>query len=163
MQKHRSIMEIDYFSYVELTKLLLPHFIARQSGHFVITSGFMGKIAMPFRSGYCAAKFALHGFFDSLRAEIAGQHIFVTLLVPGAMKTHLVSKAMENNLRDQEPIHNTPIEGCDVNIAAKQAVEAIKKKKFETYIGNRDKSAALLILNRFIPNVIKRLIIRKAG
>lgn len=161
MQKHRQIMEVDYFSYVELTKLLLPHFIGRQEGHFVVTSGFMGKVAMPLRSAYCAAKFALHGFFDSLRAEISNQNINVTLLVPGAMKTNLVKKvedyaphASEDRVPESQP-------GCELDKAAQQAIKAIRAKKFEAYIGNRDKGVLLLLLNRICPDRVKKMVTKQ--
>lgn len=155
-------MEVDYFSYIELTKLLLPHFIARQNGHFVVTSGFMGKIAMPLRSGYCAAKFALHGFFDSLRAEVKGQNINVTLLIPGAMRTNLVKKTQQYNPQENEEKAFSSQLGCDVTKAAKQSINAIKNKKFEAYIGDYDKSTVMLILHKFCPNLVKKLIIKKA-
>ena len=72
---HRRVMEIDYFSYMELTRLLLPHFLERKSGHFVAVSSVMGKIGTPMRSAYAAAKHALHGYFDCLRAEIWQENI----------------------------------------------------------------------------------------
>src|ERR1700744_5738537 len=66
---HRQVMELNYFSYIILTKALLPHFMERRSGCFVVTSSVMGKIGTPMRSAYAAAKHALHGYFDCLRAE----------------------------------------------------------------------------------------------
>jgi len=62
IEVHRKLMELDYFSYVVLTKALLPHFLERKTGHFVVTSSVMGKIGTPMRSAYAAAKHALHGF-----------------------------------------------------------------------------------------------------
>src|SRR5882724_5284409 len=66
----RQVMEVDYFGAFALTKYLLPYFLKRKSGHFVTVSSVMGKMGTPYRSGYAAAKHALHGFFDSLRAEL---------------------------------------------------------------------------------------------
>jgi len=84
---HREVMELNYFSYIILTKALLPHFIERRSGYFVVTSSVMGKIGTPMRAAYAAAKHALHGYFDSLRAEVNKYGIKVTILTPGYIHT----------------------------------------------------------------------------
>ncbi|WP_426667878.1 SDR family NAD(P)-dependent oxidoreductase [Mucilaginibacter sp. McL0603] len=80
---HREVMELNYFSYIILTKALLLHFIERGSGYFVVTSSVMGKIGTPMRAAYAAAKHALHGYFDCLRAEVDKHGIKVTILTPG--------------------------------------------------------------------------------
>ena len=67
----RRVMEIDYFGTLALTKALLPSMVARKTGHFVVVTSLMGLFSSPLRSGYCGAKHALHGFFESLRAELA--------------------------------------------------------------------------------------------
>src|SRR6266850_1021844 len=96
LEVDRKIMEVDYFGTVSLTKLLLPHFLKRKSGHFVTVSSVMGKIGTPHRSGYAAAKHALHGFFDSLRAEVwkENKNILVTLICPGWVKTQVTINAL---------------------------------------------------------------------
>src|SRR5210317_217483 len=65
----RTLMEVDYLGTIALSKALLPHFIKKQSGHYVVVTSIMGKFGSPYRSGYCGAKHALHGFFDVLRME----------------------------------------------------------------------------------------------
>ena len=59
----KKLIEVDYLSNVALTKAILPHFIENQSGHFAVVTSLMGKFGSPYRSGYCGAKHALHGFF----------------------------------------------------------------------------------------------------
>src|SRR5580698_8228408 len=66
MAVYRRIMEVNFFGYVELTRALLPHFLERKAGHFVVTSSVMGKLGTPMRAGYASSKHALHGFFDWL-------------------------------------------------------------------------------------------------
>src|ERR1700712_1406119 len=97
MDVHRRVMEVDYFSYVAISKAILPHFISRHAGHFVVTSSVMGKIGTPMRSAYAAAKHALHGFFDCLRAEVSAQNIKVTILTPGYIKTNVALNALTKN------------------------------------------------------------------
>ena len=73
----KRIMDINYLGTVALSKALLPHFIKNKKGHFVVTTSIVGKIGTPLRSSYAASKHALHGFFDSLRAEQYKNNIIV--------------------------------------------------------------------------------------
>ncbi|MEY4088286.1 MAG: hypothetical protein RJB55_557, partial [Verrucomicrobiota bacterium] len=82
----RLIMEVDYFGPVALSKAVLPSMLARQSGHIVVVSSVMGYLGTPGRSSYAAAKHALHGYFDSLRAEVWREGIKVTLVCPGYVR-----------------------------------------------------------------------------
>ena len=91
MDVDRKIMEVDYFGSIALTKYLLPHFIQRKGGHYVTVTSVAGVIGVPSRTGYSAAKHALHGFFDSLRAEVWNDNILVTLVVPDRKSTRLNS------------------------------------------------------------------------
>lgn len=70
---YRQIMEVDFFAPLRLTQFVLPKMVARGQGHFVQIASVAGKIGAPMRTGYCAAKHALVGFSDALRAEVA-QH-----------------------------------------------------------------------------------------
>ena len=67
---YRELMEIDFFAPLRLTQLVLPHMIARRSGRIAIVSSVAGKLGVPLRTGYCAAKHACVGYFEALRAEV---------------------------------------------------------------------------------------------
>ena len=75
----RTLMEVDYFAPVALTKAVLPAMRARRNGHVVVISSVMGYVGTPGRSTYAAAKHALHGYFDSLRAEVLSPADFARL------------------------------------------------------------------------------------
>ena len=90
----RQVMEIDYFGTVALTKALLPHFISKKDGHFVVITSLMGVFSSPLRSGYCGAKHALHGFFESLRAEVYDSGIDITIVCPGFIATDISLNAV---------------------------------------------------------------------
>lgn len=154
---HRKVMELDYFSYIILTKALLPHFLDRKSGHFVVTSSVMGKIGTPMRSAYAAAKHALHGYFDCLRAEVSRYGIQVTLLTPGYIRTAIAQSAItadgSQSGGPSEQIDN----GYPAEKAAKQILKAIKSGAYEAYIGRLGEEKLALFVNRFIPNLLIRM------
>jgi dehydrogenase/reductase SDR family protein 7B len=157
IEVHRRVMEVDYFSYVVLTRALLPHFIARKEGHFVITSSVMGKIGTPMRSAYAAAKHALHGFFDCLRAEVAVDNIKVAILTPGYIRTNISLYALTNKAYGLGKPSKNIENGLPADRAAKQILKAIKKGSFEPYIGRFSGEKVALWLNRFAPGVLTRI------
>jgi 3-dehydrosphinganine reductase len=83
----RQLMELDYFGTVYITRACLPSMISRRSGHIVNISSVYGFIGGYGYSGYCAAKFAVRGFSDSLRAELKPLGIGVSLVFPQNTET----------------------------------------------------------------------------
>jgi dehydrogenase/reductase SDR family member 7B len=69
------LINVDLLGTIALTKAVLPSMLARKSGHFIVITSLMGKFGAPLRSGYAAAKHGLHGFFDTLRAEVYDDNI----------------------------------------------------------------------------------------
>lgn len=94
LEVDRRIMEVDFFGPIALAKLVLPRFIEQQSGRFVVTSSVAGKHGVPYRTAYCAAKHALHGFFDTLRIEHYEDHITVTMLVIAGIPSNVATHAL---------------------------------------------------------------------
>lgn len=131
----RKVMEIDYFSYIELTRLLLPHMLQRKSGHMVAISSVMGKIGTPLRSAYAAAKHALHGFFDCLRAEVWQDNIKVTLIMPGYIRTQVSLNAVTASGEKLNEVGKNIGNGYPADKTAQQILKAIQKGKYEKYVG----------------------------
>jgi short-subunit dehydrogenase len=156
---HREVMELNYFSYIILTKALLPHFIGRRSGHFVVTSSVMGKIGTPMRAAYAAAKHALHGYFDCLRAEIGKYGIHVTLLIPGYIHTPIAVISGDGSfLGGKSEQINV---GFPADKAARQIIKAIQNETYESYIGKfMGEERLALFVERYLPGLFARLIPR---
>ena len=89
------IFRVNYFGTVALTKAMLPHFIEKKAGHVVVVTSVVGRVATPLRSSYSASKHALHGFFDSLRAEVYDDNISITLICPGFVNTNISKNALD--------------------------------------------------------------------
>ncbi|ASZ12682.1 SDR family oxidoreductase [Chitinophaga pendula] len=156
MEVHRRVMELDYFSYVALTKALLPHFQQRRNGHFVVMSSVMGKIGTPLRAAYAGAKHALHGFFDCLRAEVHQDNIKVTVLTPGYIQTNITVHAVT---KDGSPLGVTSDNiknGLSAHKAAQQISRLVAAGKFEAYVGKKSSEWAALLLNRLAPAALMK-------
>jgi dehydrogenase/reductase SDR family protein 7B len=150
----RRVMEIDYFSYMELTRLVLPHFLGRKSGHFVAISSVMGKIGTPMRTAYAAAKHAIHGYFDCLRAEVWQDNIKVTVITPGYIRTNVSLNAITATGEKLNKLGKNIGEGYPADKAAIQIVRAIKNGKKEKYVGkNFSKEWMAIHLMRLFPSL----------
>jgi len=88
----RKVMEVNFFAPVELIRLALPHLRQGNKPLIVNVSSVLGHRAVPQKSEYCASKFALHGFSDSLRAELAADKIDVLLVSPSTTETEFFQK-----------------------------------------------------------------------
>src|SRR5260221_174687 len=159
----RQVMEVDYFGTVALTKYLLPYFLKRKSGHFVTVSSVMGMIGTPYRSGYAAAKHALHGFFDSLRAELwkESKNIHVTLVCPGWVKTQVTMNALTGDGNKLNKMDRATSIGLPANKFAERMIEAIEAKKEEVYIGG-SKEVFAVYLKRFFPKLFSKAVRKMA-
>jgi short-subunit dehydrogenase len=138
LEVDRKIMEVNYFGAVALTKFILPHFLSRKQGHFVTVSSVTGIFGTPYRSGYAASKHALHGFFDSLRAELwkdVGDKITVTMICPGFIHTPITLSAVTGDGSPLGKMDDAQYKGKPASWCADKIVKAIEKKKEEVYIG----------------------------
>lgn len=147
----RKLMEVDYLGTVALTKALLPHMIQAGSGHFAVVTSLVGKFGSPMRSGYSAAKHALHGFFDSLRAEVYQHNIQVTLICPGFIATNISINALTGDGSAQNTMDTATANGLSAKEAARQMLIAIQKRKQEVYVGKFERIG--VYLKRYLPGV----------
>ncbi len=156
----KTIFETNYFGTIGLTKALLPHFIAKKSGQIVVISSVVGKIGTPLRSSYSGSKHALHGFFDSMRAELYDYNISVTLICPGFVNTNVSMNALTGDGSKQNKLDNATAKGLKPDDFAKIALKAIAQKRQEIIIGGFMEKLAVYV-KRFFPRLLAN-IIRKA-
>ena len=86
------MMRVNYLGSVYCTHAALPHLL-RSRGRIVAVSSLTGRTGVPTRSGYAATKHAMAGFFDSLRIELEGSGVTVTVVYPGFVSTEIRERA----------------------------------------------------------------------
>jgi short-subunit dehydrogenase len=149
----RQLMELDYFAPIALTKLVLPQMIERKSGTLVVTSSVAGKYGVPLRSAYCAAKHALHGYFDTLRIELLKYNIDVSLLVIAGVTSEVSYKALTADgspFGDFDYGQNQGITPLD---CAQTVLDGLINKDEEIVIG-KGRPIEALWLKRYAPETI---------
>ncbi|HOX82964.1 MAG TPA: SDR family oxidoreductase [Chryseolinea sp.] len=158
----RKIFEVDFFGTIALTKALIPHFLQRKKGHFVTIGSISGIIGTPYRTAYAAAKHALQGFFNSLRAEMwkESPEIYVTMICPGWTNTNISVTALKGDGSSQGKKDETHEHGLTPAFVAQKIVKAIINQSREIYVGGW-KEVTAAYLHRFLPGLFAK-IIRKA-
>ncbi|MGB8645750.1 MAG: SDR family oxidoreductase [Anaerolineae bacterium] len=129
------VLRVNYLGTVALTKAVLPSMIERKQGQIVVISSLMGKISVPGGSAYAASKHALHGFFEALRAEVWREGIHITLVMPGYVRTNISINALKPDGTTFGKMDRAHANALSADKAARQIVDAVAKRKAESYIG----------------------------
>ncbi|XP_061475700.1 hydroxysteroid 11-beta-dehydrogenase 1-like protein [Rhineura floridana] len=123
MDHLRSLMQVNFLSYVAIASAALPA-LTKSKGSLIVISSLLGRIPAPFSTSYSATKFALEGFFGSLRNELIMQkkEVTVTLCVLGLIDT---ASAL-NNTRDIVNLKAAPASGAALAIVKGGATHAME-------------------------------------
>ena len=92
----RHTVEVNFYGAVYCTYYALPH-LKQSKGRIVAISSLGGKATIPYNSPYCASKYAMHGFFDSLRMELVRQGVSVTIICPWWVATEFHAAQLTKN------------------------------------------------------------------
>ncbi len=152
-ERLRQVMEVNFFAPVEFMREA-QMLLARGTRPAIVNIGsVLGHRAVPFKSEYCASKFAMHGFSDALRAEIEKQGIDVVLVSPSTTN----SEFSDSLLEDQGSAAKLPY-GMSTERVAKKVVDAVKNGRNEVILSWGGK--LLVYLDRLMPAVVDRLVAR---
>lgn len=152
----KQLMNINFFGTVSVTKHALPHMISQNAGHIAVISSVVGKFGFPLRSGYAASKHALHGYFESLRAEVYNDNIHITIICPGRINTQISVNALTKDGSKYGKMDNGQEHGIDSKTCAKRIVRAIRKQEKEVVFGGKEVN--LVWIRKFFPDIFYRII-----
>lgn len=156
METVRYIMEVNFFSTIMITQAFLPEMIAKNSGNIILISSLVGKFGTPKRSTYSASKHALHGYYDSLRAELHTYNIQVTLLCPGYINTDISINAAKGDGSKHNNMDENQKKGMPPDKFAKIAWKKIQNGVPEAYIGGKEMIA--VYLKRWVPGLLRKIV-----
>jgi short-subunit dehydrogenase len=148
------IMEVNYLAPVRLTALALPE-LKKSRGLLVAVASLAGLTGVPERSGYAASKHALIGFFDSLRIELDGSGVDVSVIAPDFVVSEIHKRAIGP---DGEPLGESPMVKSKIMTAdecARRIAQAIDRRERQVIMSTRGKLGRWLKL--LAPSLIDRL------
>jgi short-subunit dehydrogenase len=144
LEVDRKIMEVDFFAPVALTKAVLPYMLGAGKGQLVAVSSVVGLVATPYRSAYAAAKHALAGFYNALRAEVHDSGVQVAVIYPGFVRTDVSLSALKGD-GSRHGIVDERIAGAMApEEFAQKAVAALSRGEDHIIVAGRERLAVWL-------------------
>lgn len=151
-ERLREVMEVDFFAPVELTRLALP--LLRQ-GHkpaIMLIGSVLGHRAVPGKSEYCAAKFALRGWGESLRCELQPQHIDVIMLSPSTTQSEFFDRLIDTPAN----IRNKSLGSMPPAKVARAARLALQRNSRDVILSAGGRG--LVWAGKFFPKIVDRIL-----
>jgi NADP-dependent 3-hydroxy acid dehydrogenase YdfG len=144
------VMDVDFWGVVNGTKAFLPHLIASGDGHVVNISSIFGLFSVPGQSAYNSAKFAVRGFTEALRQEmaLAGHPVKVTTVHPGGIKTAIARNATAAegvDVTELAEFFDKRLASTSPQRAARIILEAVRKNKARVLVGPDAKALDLIV------------------
>ncbi len=165
------VMDVDFWGVVNGTKAFLPHLISSGDGHVVNVSSVFGLFSVPGQAAYNSAKFAVRGFTEALRQEmaVAGHPVKVTTVHPGGIKTGIARNATAAEGLDRDELakmFDKRVAHMSPQRAARIILEAVRKNRARVLVGADAKILDVLVrltgsgYQRLFPIAMGRLIPR---
>lgn len=148
------LMRVNFLGGAALTIETLKDMYQRGGGHIVALSSIMGLFSTPLRSGYCAAKHAIQGFYESLSHEASHHGVAVTIIVPGWIQTDIAVNALEGDGTRHAIVDPGQAAARGPEAYAGNMVNAIARRKFFHYTALNWKTRAALLMNRYTPRLL---------
>jgi short-subunit dehydrogenase len=151
----KKVMDINFWGTVYCTKYALPY-VLQQKGTIVGVSSIAGYRGLPGRTGYSASKFAMNGFFESLRTELLESGVHVMWVCPGFTASNIRNSALNKNAQQQGESPMDESELMSAEECASHILHAIEKRKRTLVFSANDKRTVLL--NRIAPSFADKLV-----
>jgi short-subunit dehydrogenase len=126
----RKIMEVNFFAPAELTRRLLPSLKSSHDSVICNIGSVLGHRAVPDKSEYCASKFAMHGWSDALRAELAETSVSVTLVSPSTTRSEFFAALVES----EDGAKSKSFGSWPADRVAAATLKAIRKRRSEVIL-----------------------------
>ena len=148
-------MEVNFFGLTETTRVFLPMLKKGVKPAIVNISSIAGKRGIPARSEYSASKFAVQGFSEALRAEVAKDGVDVIVVSPGLTQTNF----SQNMIEQKALVQLDHMRGMSAEDVAYYVLKAIEKGSHDTVLTFKGKMMALV--SRFFPWIADMVVKRK--
>lgn len=149
------VIQTNVTSLIQLTRFVLPIFQQKNSGHFLFVGSIFGSLGFPHFATYCASKFAVHGFSQSLRRELIDTHIGITYIAPRAIETPMNAANTTAMNKKTGNKMDTPERVVEI------IVRGLEQEKQEVFIGQPQSFFAWL--NGVAPKIVNMGLKKQAG
>jgi len=160
IQLEKDMIDVNFLSWVALTKAVLPTMLERKGGLIINISSLAGKFGIPLRTMYCGAKHAVLGWFDALRAEESAfrSHIHITNVCPGSVKTDVSVNAVTAD-GSKFGVSDPNIEaGLDPCFVCERILAAAHSNLDEVWIAKWNPELRAVYFSQYAPTLLKSVL-----
>lgn len=164
----RQQFETNVFGWQELTNLVLPVMLKQGYGRIIQNSSVLGFVALKFRGAYTASKYAIEGLSDTLRQELMGTNIYITLIEPGPIKSQFRANSFavyKKNINKAKSRFKTEYEATEKRLGKKGAAvpftlppEAVLKRVIHALESKKPKPRYYVTTPTYLFGYLKRFL-----
>lgn len=156
----RTMVEVNLLGTASLTHGVAKSMVARGDGHLVAVTSLAGVVGAYRRSGYAAAKHGLHGLFDSLRPELAGTGVRVSVVVPGFVRTAISDNALLPDGSAHAKTDARQATGMSADRCATKMLRVLAHRRDEYRVAMGLMGTLTIMLRRIAPRLLWKLMRR---
>jgi dehydrogenase/reductase SDR family member 7B len=156
------LMQVNFFSGVMLAKKLIPNMVTNQNGGKLIwISSIQGKLGTPYRTSYAASKFAVQGYCEALRSELATSNVDVHVVSPGYIRTNLSLSAIQGDGTAYSKMDSTTANGADADEVACTILTSVAKGQTDFVVAATFSAKVGLWLRFLAPNFLESMLVKR--
>ena len=161
------VMDVNFLSQATLGRGVAKHFLEhKRDGRIVVVSSVQAFFGLPNRAPYAASKHALHGFFDSLRADLAAEtdaRVSVTTVAPGYIQTGHSRNALTADGRPYSKEDASTAAGATPDAIADLLIAAAEQRDHEAVVAPGASAVGARLLRALAPNVLFNIMAKRAA
>jgi dehydrogenase/reductase SDR family protein 7B len=155
------VMQINFFAGAALAKLLVPNMIANKSGKIIWVSSVQGLIGVPSRTSYAASKFAIQGYCEGLRAELATSGVSVHVVSPGYIRTNLSMSAITGDGTAHGKMDETTAAGAEPKEVAVQLLNKVAQGASDFVVAATPSAKVAIWMRLLCPGILQKMLVKR--
>jgi len=156
-----TVMRVNYLAGACLAKKVVPDMVKQKSGKIIWISSVQGLVGIPNRTSYAASKFAVQGYCESLRAELAPCNVSVHVISPGYIRTNLSRSAMLGDGRQYNQMDATTASGADPQDVAYTILDEVAKGRSDIIVAATFSAKVAIWLRFLLPTLLQYLLVSR--
>jgi dehydrogenase/reductase SDR family protein 7B len=157
----RQVMQINFWSGAALAKAIVPGMLTSKAGRIIWISSVQGLVGIPSRTSYAASKFAVQGYCESLRAEVASSGVSVHCVSPGYIRTNLSKSALQGDGSKYGIMDTTTAAGADPIEVAVTILDKAAAGNGDFCVAAPPSALAAIWMRLLCPGLLQSLLVKR--
>lgn len=162
LEVDEKVMQINFFAGAALAKAVVPGMVKGNGGKIIWISSVQGLMGIPSRTSYAASKFAVQGYCEAMRGELATSDVTVHCVSPGYIRTNLSMSAVTGDGSAHGEMDETTANGADPRDVAVEILDTtVAKGKADFVVAATPSAKVAIWLRLLLPQVLQNLLVKR--